>query len=92
MAEFRISSPAFQPNGTIAAEQIFDGWGCTGKNVSPELEWSGAPADAKSCEYVRRSGPFWMATRSPKPSAAISSSIIRFMGGPSRRRGAAWLP
>jgi Raf kinase inhibitor-like YbhB/YbcL family protein len=48
MAEFRISSPAFQPNGTIQAEQVFDGWGCTGKNVSPELQWSGAPADAKS--------------------------------------------
>ncbi len=48
MAEFRISSPAFQPNGTIQAEQVFDGWGCTGKNVSPELQWSGAPAEAKS--------------------------------------------
>lgn len=48
MAEFRISSPSFQPNGTIQAEQVFDGWGCTGRNVSPEVEWSGAPADAKS--------------------------------------------
>ena len=48
MAEFRITSPAFQPNGTIQSEQVFGGWGCTGRNVSPELEWSGAPADAKS--------------------------------------------
>ena len=48
MDQFWISSPAFQPNGTIQAEEDFDGWGCTGKNVSPELQWGGAPADTKS--------------------------------------------
>ncbi len=48
MDDFRISSTAFQPNGTIQAEQVFDGWGCTGRNVSPELQWTGAPAGTKS--------------------------------------------
>jgi Raf kinase inhibitor-like YbhB/YbcL family protein len=48
MDQFWISSPAFQLNGTIQAEQVFDGWGCTGRNVSPELQWGGAPADTKS--------------------------------------------
>ncbi len=48
MDQFRISSPAFQPNGTVPAEQVFDGWGCKGRNVSPALRWSGAPAGTKS--------------------------------------------
>ena len=48
MDQFRISSTAFQPNGTIQPEQVFDGWGCAGRNVSPALQWSGAPAGTKS--------------------------------------------
>lgn len=45
---FRLASPDFKPNGTIAAEQVFNGFGCTGSNVSPALEWSGAPKGTKS--------------------------------------------
>ncbi len=47
-AEFKLTSPDIKPNGTIADEQVFNGFGCTGKNVSPALAWSGAPKDAKS--------------------------------------------
>ena len=47
-AAFRLTSPDFKPGGTIASEQVFDAFGCTGQNVSPALEWSGAPKDAKS--------------------------------------------
>jgi hypothetical protein len=62
MEQFRISSPAFQPNGTVPAEQVFDGWGCKGKNISPALRWSGAPAGTKSfaltvCDPARRLAP-----------------------------------
>ncbi len=47
-ARFRLSSPDFKANGPISMEQVFGGFGCTGKNVSPELKWSGAPAGTKS--------------------------------------------
>ena len=47
-ASFRLRSPDFKPGGTLASEQVFDSFGCTGQNVSPALEWSGAPKDTKS--------------------------------------------
>ena len=45
---FTLSSDDIKPNATIADEQVFSGFGCTGKNVSPALKWSGAPAGTKS--------------------------------------------
>jgi len=47
-ASFRLTSPDFKPGGTLASEQVFDSFGCTGQNVSPALEWSGAPKETKS--------------------------------------------
>lgn len=47
-APFRLTSPDIRPNGTIQLEQVFNSFGCTGKNLSPALAWSGAPADTKS--------------------------------------------
>src|SRR3990172_4148294 len=46
--QFRLTSPDIKPNGTIAEEQVFNGFGCSGKNVSPALSWSGAPAGTRS--------------------------------------------
>jgi len=45
---FRLTSKDIAPNATIAAAQTFNGFGCTGANVSPSLAWSGAPAGTKS--------------------------------------------
>ena len=47
-ARFTLTSPEMMRNGTIAMEQVFNGFGCTGKNISPALNWSGAPPNAKS--------------------------------------------
>jgi Raf kinase inhibitor-like YbhB/YbcL family protein len=47
-ASFTLRSPDIKPGATIASEQVFDSFGCTGQNVSPALEWSGAPKDTKS--------------------------------------------
>ena len=47
-AQFQLTSPDFTPGGNLHDEQAFDSFGCTGKNVSPALAWSGAPADAQS--------------------------------------------
>jgi Raf kinase inhibitor-like YbhB/YbcL family protein len=46
--QFRLASPDIKPNGPIAMEQVFNGFGCSGQNISPALNWSGAPADTKS--------------------------------------------
>lgn len=44
----KLSSPDVKSKGRIADEQVFNGFGCTGKDVSPALKWSGAPAGTKS--------------------------------------------
>jgi Raf kinase inhibitor-like YbhB/YbcL family protein len=43
-----LTSSEIKPDGKIADEQVFNGFGCTGQNVSPALSWSGAPKGTKS--------------------------------------------
>jgi phosphatidylethanolamine-binding protein (PEBP) family uncharacterized protein len=38
--------------GTIGTDHVFNGFGCSGKNISPALAWSGAPAGDKPHRYV----------------------------------------
>lgn len=47
-ADFTLSSADFSNNGTMKAEQSFNGFGCSGANISPALSWSNAPAGTKS--------------------------------------------
>ena len=44
---FQLTS-ADVKNGAFAPAQIFNSFGCSGQNVSPQLAWTGAPAGAKS--------------------------------------------
>lgn len=44
--DFRVTVPD-HPDGTFAAEEYFDGFGCTGTNRSPDIVWSGAPAGTR---------------------------------------------
>lgn len=46
-SEFRVALPGHDA-GAFAAEEYFDGFGCTGANRSPEIVWSGAPAETRS--------------------------------------------
>jgi Raf kinase inhibitor-like YbhB/YbcL family protein len=46
--EFTLTSTQIQAGGEMPMEQVFDSFGCTGKNISPELHWSGIPEGAKS--------------------------------------------
>ena len=45
---FKISSPDVGPSKPTANEFVFNGFGCSGGNQSPELRWSGAPAGTQS--------------------------------------------
>lgn len=47
-ADFQLTSPTIKNKSTIGIEHVFNGFGCTGGNVSPELRWSNAPKDTKS--------------------------------------------
>jgi Raf kinase inhibitor-like YbhB/YbcL family protein len=46
--KFALVSPDIGQGKTIAADQVYSGFGCKGKNLSPALFWSGAPAGTKS--------------------------------------------
>ena len=47
-ASFKVTAPDLVSKGRITAAHVFNGMGCTGQNVSPALNWSGAPAGTKS--------------------------------------------
>ena len=47
-ATIKLSSPEVKAGKAINDEQVFNGFGCTGKNISPALSWKGAPAGTKS--------------------------------------------
>ncbi len=46
--EFRVTSADVRPGARIANEQVYNGSGCGGANISPEISWSGAPSGTKS--------------------------------------------
>ena len=47
-AAFTLTSPDISSGGTIAETQVFNSFGCSGKNVSPALSWTNAPVGTKS--------------------------------------------
>ena len=46
--DFQVTSPTLHANGTLPARHVFNGFGCTGDNFSPQLSWQGEPAGTKS--------------------------------------------
>ncbi len=47
-AGMTLTSQAMPDGATLAEAQVFNGFGCTGGNQSPDLEWSGAPAGTQA--------------------------------------------
>ena len=43
---FTLSSSDLE--GQLTSKQLFNGFGCTGENISPELSWKDAPKGTKS--------------------------------------------
>ncbi|HEY6529234.1 MAG TPA: YbhB/YbcL family Raf kinase inhibitor-like protein [Cellvibrionaceae bacterium] len=46
--KFTLTSPTIKDGQTLSIDQVFNSFGCTGKNRSPALAWSHAPAGTKS--------------------------------------------
>jgi Raf kinase inhibitor-like YbhB/YbcL family protein len=49
---FTLTSPDAPAGSTIKAEQVLNGFGCSGGNVSPALSWSHAPSGTKSFALI----------------------------------------
>src|SRR5262249_44293645 len=45
---FRLTSTTWREGGTVPLESVYNQSGCHGSNLSPELDWSGAPSNTKS--------------------------------------------
>ena len=45
---FELSSPDESAAAPIAAQHVFNGFGCTGSNLSPALNWKNPPEGTKS--------------------------------------------
>lgn len=46
--DLRFSSSDITPKSTIANDFVFRGFGCEGKNLSPQISWQGIPVKTKS--------------------------------------------
>ena len=46
--KFTVKSTDMKPGGTLPDRSVFNGFGCSGDNVSPELSWSSSPTGTKS--------------------------------------------
>jgi Raf kinase inhibitor-like YbhB/YbcL family protein len=51
-SSFRLSSPTFAAGAVLPDNTVLNGLDCHGANVSPALEWSGAPAGTRSFVMV----------------------------------------
>lgn len=45
---FEVTSPDVHSRDPILPAQVFSGMGCTGSNISPALQWHGAPPATRS--------------------------------------------
>ena len=47
-ATFTVTSSTVRPNQNLSIDQVYNGFGCYGRNISPAISWQNAPAGTKS--------------------------------------------
>ncbi|MEJ7136989.1 kinase inhibitor [Amphibiibacter pelophylacis] len=47
-ADFTVTSTDMKDGQPLSSQQVYNGFGCSGANVSPQLSWSNAPAGTQS--------------------------------------------
>ncbi len=47
-AGFTVDVAGLKPNTTLSEAQVYNGFGCQGQNISPAMQWSGAPSGTRS--------------------------------------------
>jgi Raf kinase inhibitor-like YbhB/YbcL family protein len=47
VASFTVTSDSFEDGAELPATHVFDDWGSSGDNRSPQLSWSGAPPQTR---------------------------------------------
>jgi hypothetical protein len=47
-ASLKVTSQALKAHAQMNNAQVFNSFGCSGENISPDLAWSGAPKETKS--------------------------------------------
>jgi len=45
---FSASSVNFPDGATLTAKHVYNSFGCTGRNISPQISWKNAPLETKS--------------------------------------------
>ncbi|MGL5249669.1 MAG: YbhB/YbcL family Raf kinase inhibitor-like protein [Enterovibrio sp.] len=43
-----LTSPTFMEGKSLPKSHVFNSWGCTGQNLSPEIRWNDFPKETKS--------------------------------------------
>jgi len=46
--DFTLTSPTIKSGAFLPEEQVFNGFGCSGKNLSPALKWTSGLKGTKS--------------------------------------------
>jgi Raf kinase inhibitor-like YbhB/YbcL family protein len=92
---FTLSSPDIKANSVIEKRFEFNGFGCSGENMSPALNWKGAPKDTKAFAVTvydpdapTGSGWWhWMAINIPADVQALAANAGA-VGGKNLPKGA----
>ncbi len=106
--QFRAWSPDFPDNGMLTADNASMGtsprgpWACGGKNISPAISWSGAPANTKSFAVIMddpdaasgRGGNHWITYDIPVNATGVARGDAdkagKFVNGNSGRDNLAY--